>query len=210
MAERFFNLIPSDVGRRISDINPSIQVAKLDRLVSEVIDSLKTQEHDVQDREGRWYSLRIRPYRTSENKIDGAVVLLVDVDEIKQILTEFMQLINQPLITLRGDLRVLQANDAFHDTFRTVASEVDHKLIYELHNGAWAVAPLKNLLEGVLPDRHRIDGAEVELNLGPSGRKLLRINARRLFQRSKGTQITLLAFSERPRSIGDATAFANQ
>ena len=107
------------MGRRISDINPNIQIGNLNSLVSEVIDTLKTQEHEVQDREGRWYSLRIRPYRTTENKIDGAVILLVDVDEIKRGLTEFMTLVNQPLLTLRGDFRIQDANEAFHDAFKT-------------------------------------------------------------------------------------------
>lgn len=192
LAERFFNLIPSDVGRRISDINTNVQIRHLDKLVTEVIDSLKTQEHDVQDRDGRWFSLRIRPYRTTDNKIDGAVILLVDVDETKQVLTEFMQLVDLPLLTLRGDLRVLQANEAFHSTFQTTSSEVDHKLIYELQEGAWNNPTLKNVLEAVLPERHRIEGAEVELSL-PGGPKVLTVNARRLFQRSKGTQITLMS-----------------
>ena len=38
----------------------------------------------MQDRDGRWYSLRVRPYRTLENKIDGAVLVLVDVDALKR------------------------------------------------------------------------------------------------------------------------------
>ena len=39
-------------------------------------------EREVQDGEGRWYSLRIRPYRTTENKIDGAVLTLVDINDL--------------------------------------------------------------------------------------------------------------------------------
>jgi two-component system CheB/CheR fusion protein len=196
LAERFFNLIPGDVGRRISDINPNIQISNLDKLVTEVIDSLKTQEHDVQDREGRWFSLRIRPYRTTDNKIDGAVILLVDVDEIKRGLTEFMELVEQPLLTLRGDLRVLQANEAFHDAFKTTTKDVESKLIYELHDGAWDFAALKNLLEAALPEKNRIDNYPIQVELPIVGRKSLIINARRLHQRSRGTQLTMLAFSD--------------
>jgi two-component system CheB/CheR fusion protein len=196
VAERFFNLIPSDVGRRITDINPNIQISHLDKLVTEVIDSLKTQEHEVQDREGRWYSLRIRPYRTTENKIDGAVVMMVDVDEIKRGLTEFMSLINQPLLTLRGDLRVQQANEVFHEVFKTTPKEVENKLIYDLQDGVWNIAGIKNMLEAALSEKNRVDNVQVQLDLPLAGRKLLRVNARRLYQRSKGTQLTLLAFTE--------------
>ena len=45
---------------------------------------MSIRERDVQDREGRWYSMRIRPYRTTDNKIDGAVILLVDIDRIRR------------------------------------------------------------------------------------------------------------------------------
>jgi two-component system CheB/CheR fusion protein len=196
LAERLFNLIPTDVGRRISDINPNIQIGNLDTMVSEVIDSLKTQEHDVQDKEGRWYSLRVRPYRTTENKIDGAVILLVDVDEMKRGLTEFISMINQPLLTLRGDLRVQHANEAFYRTFHTVPSDVENKVIYEVQDGIWDFSGLKNVLEGALPEKNRVENVRLEHDFGPLGRKALLVNARRLYQRSKGTQITLVAFNE--------------
>src|SRR5262249_16478263 len=151
---------------------------------------------EVQDREGRWYSLRIRPYRTLDNKIDGAVILLVDIDEIKRGLTEFMALVHQPLLTLRGDLRVQEANEAFHDAFKTTPKEVGSKLVYELHDRAWNFTGLKNLLEAALPEKNRVDNFPLEMDLGLVGRKTLRVNARRLYQRTKGTQLTLLAFTE--------------
>jgi two-component system CheB/CheR fusion protein len=77
-AEKLFNIIPSDVGRPLSDIKSKIQVPDLDKLVRGVIDSLGTHERVVQDEEGRRYSMRIRPYQTAENRIDGAVITLVE------------------------------------------------------------------------------------------------------------------------------------
>jgi two-component system CheB/CheR fusion protein len=79
-AERIFNLIPSDVGRPIGDIKPRIDAPDLEQLLVEVIDTASARERDVQDREGRWYSLRVRPHRTADDKGDGAVVLLLDAD----------------------------------------------------------------------------------------------------------------------------------
>jgi two-component system, chemotaxis family, CheB/CheR fusion protein len=43
------------------------------------------RETTVQDRGGRWYSLRIRPYKTMDNKIDGAVLVLIDVDQLRRM-----------------------------------------------------------------------------------------------------------------------------
>lgn len=86
LAEKTFNLIVSDIGRPISDIKPNLDVADLPGLISEVIDTLVPHEGEVKDLTGRWYSLRIRPYVTLDNKIDGASVVLVDIDSIRRSL----------------------------------------------------------------------------------------------------------------------------
>ncbi|MEO1299436.1 MAG: CheR family methyltransferase, partial [Cyanobacteria bacterium J06636_16] len=83
-AQGVFNLIPTDIRRPISDIRLDIDVPNLETLILEVIKTLNALEREVQDSEGRWYLLRIRPYRTIENQIDGAVVALVDIDTLKQ------------------------------------------------------------------------------------------------------------------------------
>src|SRR5262249_52236509 len=84
MAEKVFNLIPTDMGRPISDIKPNLQLADLSQMIADVIDSLVPHESEVRDREGHWFSLRIRPYVTLDNKIDGASVVLLDIDSIKR------------------------------------------------------------------------------------------------------------------------------
>jgi two-component system CheB/CheR fusion protein len=80
-AERVLHLIATDVGRPIGDIRTKIDVDDLEARIAEAIDAMKTFESDVRDREGRLYSMRIRPYRTAENRIEGAVLTLIDIDE---------------------------------------------------------------------------------------------------------------------------------
>ncbi|MEO1093482.1 MAG: chemotaxis protein CheB [Cyanobacteria bacterium J06638_28] len=84
MMRSLFNLIPSDVGRPISDIRFEIDIPNLETLIAEVFDTLNTVEQEVQDREGCWYLLRVRPYRTVANQIDGVVIVLVDIDNLKR------------------------------------------------------------------------------------------------------------------------------
>jgi two-component system, chemotaxis family, CheB/CheR fusion protein len=84
MAEKLFKLIETDIGRPIGDIKLSLTVPDLPNLLAEAIDQVKARELEVQDQAGRWYQLRIRPYRTLDNRIDGAVVLLFDIDSLKQ------------------------------------------------------------------------------------------------------------------------------
>jgi two-component system CheB/CheR fusion protein len=83
-AEKLFNLIPSDIGRPISDFRTNLQVDNLPGLIAGVIESITPYERAVQDTSKRWHSLRIRPYITVDNKIDGASVVLVDIDAVLQ------------------------------------------------------------------------------------------------------------------------------
>ncbi|HLH29939.1 MAG TPA: CheR family methyltransferase, partial [Terriglobia bacterium] len=80
VAEKVMNLIPTDIGRPITDIKTNLRLQDFRQSVLHVIDSLEIQENEVEDNSGRWYSMRIRPYRTLDNKIDGVVVVLLDLD----------------------------------------------------------------------------------------------------------------------------------
>jgi two-component system CheB/CheR fusion protein len=84
-AEKVLNLFPADIGRPISDFRPKINVPDLEQVFLDVIDDLSVRERHVEDEDGRSYSLWVRPYRTSDNKIDGAVMALFDVTEPKSL-----------------------------------------------------------------------------------------------------------------------------
>ena len=80
MAEKVLNLIPTDVGRPISDIKPNIDCPELQLLITEAMESVTTLEREVRDGQGKMYSLRIRPYKNVDNRIDGAVLALFEVE----------------------------------------------------------------------------------------------------------------------------------
>ena len=79
-ARNVFNILQTDVGRPISDFKPNIDISDLEELLREVTETLAVRERKVTDKGGCQYSLRVRPYRTTDNKIDGAVITLVDID----------------------------------------------------------------------------------------------------------------------------------
>lgn len=92
LAGKALNLISTDVGRPISDLklnftSPGIDL-DLDRLVSGVLETLTEVEIEVQDRQRKWFRLQIKPYKTLDHKIDGAVIALVDIDGLKRSLKE--------------------------------------------------------------------------------------------------------------------------
>src|SRR4030095_14952737 len=79
MAEQLLTLIPGDVGRPIGNIKPSIECPDLQQVCSEVIDTMAVLEREVHGPQGRTFSLRVRPYKNLENRIDGAVLSVFDV-----------------------------------------------------------------------------------------------------------------------------------
>jgi two-component system CheB/CheR fusion protein len=192
LAQKLFNLIPSDVGRRISDINPNIELPDLRELVAEVIDSLNVKEIEVRDREGHWYSLRIRPYRTAENRIDGAIIVLVDIGEVRQGLEETLQMVPDPMLLLNGELRVSKANEAFYQKFKTTSEATEEKSIFKLGNGQWNLPALRSLLESILPANQHVENFHVEQDFANLGRRKFLLNARRLYHHSKGTHYVLV------------------
>ena len=84
MAEKTLNLIPSDVGRPFTQISPNIELPELSALITNAIETVTQIEREVQDKQGHWYLLRVRPYKSADNRIDGAVVALFDIDAAKR------------------------------------------------------------------------------------------------------------------------------
>ncbi len=81
-AEKLFNLISTDLGRPISHLKPNLQVPDLPERITAVIDTLTPYDGMIKDNHGRVYSMRIRPYITVDNVIDGASIVLLEVDPI--------------------------------------------------------------------------------------------------------------------------------
>jgi len=90
-AEKQFGLLAGDVGRPIGHIRHELVLGDatqppldLEGLCAEVVSIGREQDREVRDTGGRWYSLRVRPYLTLDNKVDGAVIVLVDIDTLKR------------------------------------------------------------------------------------------------------------------------------
>ena len=82
-ATRIINLIPSDMGRPVAHtVSNLVSYTSLVADAKEVLDTLIPKEVEVQTTEGAWYKMRIQPYRTLDNVIEGAVITFVDITEI--------------------------------------------------------------------------------------------------------------------------------
>lgn len=198
-AEKLFHLASGDLGRPIGAIKLEFDLPDLEALLAQVIDFGNAEERELRDSSGRWYSLRLRPYRTPENQIDGVVMMLVDVDHLKrtyEYTESIVQTVREPLLVLDASLRVRTANDAFHRTFKTQPEEVQGRLIYELGNGQWDIPALRRHLEDVLPRDTEFSDFEVEQVFDQIGMKSMLLNARRLVQEIDQEAAILLAIED--------------
>ncbi|MEA5448808.1 chemotaxis protein CheB [Leptolyngbya sp. CCNP1308] len=205
-AAEIFNLIPSDLGRPLSDINHRLAVTDLDAQILAVINTLVQTSQEVQDQDNHWYDLRIRPYRTLDNRIDGAVVVLVDIDDLKRgseqlrqardYADAIVQTVREPLVVLTDDLRVVTANQQFYQTFRVNPGDTEGRSIFDLGNGQWNIPQLRSLLYDLLPQNSQVDDFEVQHDFETIGPQTMRLNARKMV-RSEDCDLILLAIENR-------------
>ena len=91
-SSRIVRLIPGDVGRPLADIKTDLDYAGFESDIREVLGSLVVSEKEVATHDGRWYLVRIMPYQTIENVVDGAVITFTDVSAAKRLELELRRL----------------------------------------------------------------------------------------------------------------------
>jgi two-component system CheB/CheR fusion protein len=133
------------------------------------------------------------------------VLVLVDIDNLKRSNTQLMeardyaeaivQTVREPLLVLNLDLRVISANRSFYDTFHVAPVETEQHLIFELGNGQWNIPQLRSLLEEILANNTQFQDFEVEHDFEQIGRKIMRLNARKM-PMIDNTQMILLAIED--------------
>ncbi len=207
------NLNSSDVGRPITDLHSALDFSGLEEMAQDAIATISTREREVLDRHGRWHSLRVRPYKTTQGKIEGAVVSLVDIHALKSQATELqiyaeavVQTIRESLLVLDASLNVRVVNDAFLETFHVSRGDVEDHRIHELGNGQWNVPALLNLLGEILPQERELRNFELTHDFRGIGRRTMRLNARQIRWKETESALILLAIediTERKQAVND-------
>jgi len=128
LAGKLLNLIESDMGRPFHDLASTLSLRDWDACFLEVLDHARTVEREVKDRHGYWFSLRLHPYRTRDNKIDGVILVLLDIDLIKRpLLAEaresrdyanvLLESSGQAVIAFGSDERIVLINSGVEKMF---------------------------------------------------------------------------------------------
>jgi PAS domain S-box-containing protein len=205
-AEEQFNMVATDVGRPFGKVRHDVDHPDLEGFIRNVIGSVREKECEVRDKEGRWHLLHVRPYITQDNKVDGAVLVLMDINAIKDSeravvdARDFAEAIirtaRDPLLILDGSLRVERANEAFYSTFKVSREDSLGRTIFELDHGHWDIPRLRELIEDILPRHSFFNAFEVTHDFEKIGRRTMLLNARTLSEGNRQRGRILLGIQD--------------
>ena len=205
-ATQLYRLVPSDVGRALSDIKSEMVEDNLLDAALTVLDNLVAIEREIKTINGNCYLARIQPYRTLENMIDGVVLTFTNItDSIQTIAKQEANLlaesivntVREPLLVLNADLKVVAANRSFYKIFKEIPEQTVGRLLFELGKGQWNIPTLRDLLKDVLSSNQTVENYLVEQDFPDIGPRKIRINARAMTgQIGSDLQLILLAMED--------------
>jgi len=206
MAKQVFRLIPTDIGRPFWDIKPRVNVPRLDRLITHVIDTVTIHEQEVVDDDGRYYQLSIRPYRTPENKIDGAVLVFSDIDSIKRASVQLedaktyaeaiVEAVRDPLLVLDSGFIIQRANSAYYQLFETDAKQTENRSLFALDKSQWDMPEVRQLLKVAFNRRGKKWPVEITEHFPRIGERSLLLHAQAMARKSGERPLILLTMAD--------------
>lgn len=205
-AGRILHLLPNDVGRPIRDLNIPVNVADLEKLILDSIDTVSIKEQQIRNGENLWYSVRIRPYKTMEKKIDGAVITLIDIESMKRTeqkiskardaAEDILNTVREPLAVLDSNLRVKKASSSFYKTFKVSPEETINGYFYNLGNGQWNNPTLRARLQEVMLKNNPVLDFPIDHEFESIGRRFMVLNASKILSREENEHLILVAIMD--------------
>jgi len=201
-----YKLVSSDVGRPLSDIKSLILNDTLLEEAGMVLDSLIPKEKEIRTTDNRWFLVRILPYRTLNNVIDGVVLSFVDINIRKKAEEEavrsreyaesIVDTIREPLLVLNKDLTLISANHSYYQMFQTSPGETEGRNLIEIGSSQWNIPHLITLLHTILPEKSSFEDVHLSVDIPGIGEKQLLLNARGILDQEGAHNLILLAIED--------------
>ena len=205
-ANNIYRLVDSDVGRPLADIKSNLNGEDLLLKAQSVLETLVPFESEVQTHNNEWYLMRIQPYRTLDNIIEGVVLTFTNISKriaaesamqiARELAENIVDTVRDPLLVMDGSLKVISANLAFYHYFKVTAADTVGRKIYNLGNNQWDIPSLRELLEIILPRDRAVEGYLVEHNFPNIGQHKIMLNARRICGSAGEPSLILLGTKE--------------
>lgn len=172
------SLRESDVDRPVTDIAVKLDYANLAQDAARVQSNLAPLTRELQNDDGAWFQMQIRPYKTSDNRFDGVVITFNDITRLKksehnaqsaQYLAEsIIEITSEPLLVLDEDLIIMNANRAFLDTFGVTEKKTIGKRIFEVAHGRLDLQKLRDALGILVQEKQTLRDFPMEVEIKPS------------------------------------------
>ena len=150
-ATAIINLIQTDMGRPLRHVVTNLSYMGMIDDLEDVLKKLTPRDVEVQTTEGAWYKMRILPYRTMDNRIDGAVLTFTAIAEQKQaqhvltaanlemeqawlLIRKIFDMESDPLVVLDHEGKMITANATFADKMKTRPEEINGMDIFKINN----------------------------------------------------------------------------
>ena len=147
-ATTIVNLIQSDIGRPLVHVATNLIYENMITDITGVLADLSPREVEVQSTEGDWYKMCVNPYRTIDNRIDGAVLTFISINTQKQarqvqhvsdqemgqtwtLICSMLDLNEDPLVVLEPEGRIVIANSAFAHLLESLPEEIKGKDLFK-------------------------------------------------------------------------------
>ncbi|HEX4048436.1 MAG TPA: ATP-binding protein, partial [Elusimicrobiota bacterium] len=187
-AEIALDLRPGDAGRPLTDLALPIPIPELKKEVGKVLHGQPAAELEIRSRQGRLYSLWIRPYQSGDRTLKGVSLSLIDFTERRRRLLAVqsswdyaeagLDAFKVLLVVLDSSLKIIRANKRFHETFKTTAAAACGRTLPQLGKGMWNAQPIRERLHDLCRDETPFTDFECEFDIPSRGVRTLVISGR--------------------------------
>ena len=208
-AKNIFKLIDSDMGRPLADLVCNLRYEHLLDDAQQVLDTLVIKETEAQTLANDWYLVRILPYRTTQNIIDGLAINFININKLKVaelcmqeaiLMTAIVNTVPQSMLVLDDSLCISLANPAYLKNYGLNHEEFIGQSLFTIHNCAFNTVALRDLLSHTLSHNQAFNDFQIEVQLPHIGIKQLLLTSCNLQLNTELPPHILLSINERPSS----------
>ena len=211
-ATTIINLIQTDIGRPLKHVMSNLDYSEMIPDLIEVLKKLTPKETEVQTDKGEWFNMRIMPYRTTDNRIDGAVLTFAsisdqkstqarlqasmrEIQESKELVRTIFDMYTDPMAVLDKSGKVVIANAGFSELMHLKEDEIPGVDLLNVWPGLWKNVDLAGALQAAINENKDFQTKGLEIGI-PGGTRRFTISGRIIKKDEHFPYRILLHFSE--------------